>query len=191
MGQIINPGMASGGSFDENGTYPNMTVGNATHAVSADSATNAGHATTADSATNATNATSADSATKATQDGNGNNIASTYATKDEMPKTIYAGTLASSTVSTYAIYFFSTLQVQNAVALASNLYSRGYRDVDEAYPASGYWEGNIIVGLYAKSAGVTSRTLYAYGISGATPTPLEIPINDEETKNIVWHSLLS
>lgn len=55
MGQIINPGMASGGGFDENGTYPNLTVGNATHAVSADSAT------------------------KATQDGNGNNIASTYA----------------------------------------------------------------------------------------------------------------
>ena len=24
MGQIINPGMASGGGFDENGTYPNM-----------------------------------------------------------------------------------------------------------------------------------------------------------------------
>lgn len=136
-------------------------------------------------------ATTADSATKATQDGNGNNIASTYATKDEMPKTIYAGTLASSTVSTYAIYFFSTLQMQNVRALASNLYSRGYGDVDEAYPASGYWDGNIIVGLYAKSAGGISRTLYAYGIGGATPTPLEIPINDEETKNIVWRSLLS
>lgn len=26
MGQIINPGMASGGGFDENGTYPNLTV---------------------------------------------------------------------------------------------------------------------------------------------------------------------
>lgn len=79
-----------------------MTVGNATHAVSADSATNAGHATTADSATNAANATnaasadyatsagsastathavSADSATKATQDGLGRNIANTYALK--------------------------------------------------------------------------------------------------------------
>ena len=72
MSQIINPGTASGGGFDENGTYPNMTVGNATHATSADSATNAtnaGHADSADSATNATNATSA------TNDGLGRNIA--------------------------------------------------------------------------------------------------------------------
>ena len=55
-----------------NGTYPNMTVGNASNA------TNAGHAETADGATNA------DSATKATQDGSGNNIVDTYATKTEL-----------------------------------------------------------------------------------------------------------
>lgn len=41
-------------------------------------ATESGHAETVDSATHAT---SADSATKATQDGNGNNIVNTYATK--------------------------------------------------------------------------------------------------------------
>ena len=100
----------------QTGTYPSMTVGNASNA------TNAGHAETADSATNATNATnaslatsatnvigqiagknistifeadgttakeathaaSADSATKATQDGSGNPIADTYATKTEL-----------------------------------------------------------------------------------------------------------
>ena len=33
MSQIINPGTASGGGFDENGTYPNMTVGEATKAT--------------------------------------------------------------------------------------------------------------------------------------------------------------
>ena len=55
-----------------NGTYPNMTVGNATNA------------TNATNAANAENATSAASATKATQDGSGNNIASTYATKTEL-----------------------------------------------------------------------------------------------------------
>ena len=55
-----------------NGTYPSMTVGNASNA------TNAGHAETADGATNA------DSATKATQDGSGNNIVDTYATKTEL-----------------------------------------------------------------------------------------------------------
>ena len=55
-----------------NGTYPNMTVGNASNA------TNAGHAETAGGAANA------DSATKATQDGSGNNIVDTYATKTEL-----------------------------------------------------------------------------------------------------------
>ena len=68
----------------QSGTYPNITAGNATHAASADTATNATnatHATTADSATTAANATNA---TKATQDGNGNNIVDTYATKTEL-----------------------------------------------------------------------------------------------------------
>ena len=54
------------------GTYPGMTVGNATNAVNATNATNA------------ENATSAASATKATQDGSGNVIANTYATKTEV-----------------------------------------------------------------------------------------------------------
>ena len=85
--------LAEAGQFDPNGTYPNLTAGNATnagHATTADSATNAAsadYATSAGSAstaTNATHATSADSATKATQDGQGRNIASTYALKSEV-----------------------------------------------------------------------------------------------------------
>lgn len=67
--------LAAAGQFDPNGTYPNLTAGKATHAQSADNATNA---------TNATHATSADSATKATQDGQGRNIADTYALKSEV-----------------------------------------------------------------------------------------------------------
>lgn len=55
---------------DTNGTYPDMTVGNATNA------TNAASATTAETATNATHATNAD---KATSDVEGNAILSTYA----------------------------------------------------------------------------------------------------------------
>lgn len=72
----------------QNGTYPNITAGNATHAASADTATNATnatHATTADSATTATNATNATNATKATQDGNSRNIVNTYAEKVQLP----------------------------------------------------------------------------------------------------------
>lgn len=58
----IEQDIEAAGNFDPNGTYPNLTAGDATHAASADAAT------------------------KATQDGNGNNIASTYATKSEIKK---------------------------------------------------------------------------------------------------------
>lgn len=65
---------------DTNGTYPNMTVGNAANATTAQRATTAASATTAETATNATNATHATSADKATSDIEGNAILSTYAT---------------------------------------------------------------------------------------------------------------
>lgn len=55
-----------------NGTYPNMTVGNATNATNAQ---------TAQSANTATSATAAQTATKALQDGNGDVIADTYLKK--------------------------------------------------------------------------------------------------------------
>lgn len=60
---------ALNGKANTSGTYPNLTVGKATNA---------------DKATNATNATNAANATKATQDGDGNVIKSTYATKNEL-----------------------------------------------------------------------------------------------------------
>ena len=67
------------------GSYPNMTVGNATHATNADNATNAVNAD------NATHADSADSAVKATQDGNGDNIAATYAKQNGTYPNLTAG----------------------------------------------------------------------------------------------------
>lgn len=67
------------------GNYPNMTVGNATHATNADNATNAVNAD------NATHADSADSAAKATQDGNGDNIAATYAKQNGTYPNLTAG----------------------------------------------------------------------------------------------------
>lgn len=60
-----------------------VVVKEAEHAETADSATNATNATNANHATSADSATTAGSATKATQDGNGNNIASTYETKTD------------------------------------------------------------------------------------------------------------
>lgn len=59
----------------------------ADHATAADSATNATHANSADNATTASSANTAKtaaSATNATNDGNGKNIANTYATKAEL-----------------------------------------------------------------------------------------------------------
>ena len=106
--------LAQAGGFDAAGTYPSLRAGEAAHADSADTAdsasyaqsagsaataTNAAHADSADTAdsasyaqsagsaataTNAAHADSADTATKATQDGSGNNIAATYATKSEL-----------------------------------------------------------------------------------------------------------
>lgn len=109
MGQIINPGMASGGGFDENGTYPNLTVGNATHAVSADSAT------------------------KATQDGNGNNIASTYAKKSELPDgDIYAIVMNDSA---QLLTFIAPRTFTTITALKNWLIQKGCTSNQSCYPA--------------------------------------------------------
>ncbi len=64
--------VAGAGNFDAAGTYPDLTAGEASHAASADSAANAANATYAASAGSAAN------------DGAGNNIAATYATKSEL-----------------------------------------------------------------------------------------------------------
>ena len=79
--------LAQAGGFDAAGTYPSLRAGEAAHAESADTADRASYAQSAGSAATATNAAhadSADTATKATQDGSGNNIAATYATKSEL-----------------------------------------------------------------------------------------------------------
>lgn len=79
--------LAQAGGFDAAGTYPSLRAGEAAHADSADMADSASYAQSAGSAATATNAAhadSADTATKATQDGSGNNIAATYATKSEL-----------------------------------------------------------------------------------------------------------
>ncbi len=79
--------LAQAGGFDAAGTYPSLRAGEAAHADSADTADSASYAQSAGSAATATNAVhadSADTATKATQDGSGNNIAATYATKSEL-----------------------------------------------------------------------------------------------------------
>jgi hypothetical protein len=65
-GAVISSKMKNGAVTASKLNVAGVTVPNALHARTADSATNATHATTADSATNATHATNADSATNAT-----------------------------------------------------------------------------------------------------------------------------
>lgn len=68
--------LAAAGQFDPNGTYPNLTAGDATHAASADAAT------------------------KASQDVNGNDIVATYATKAENAAKLDAPTVEQFSVPT-------------------------------------------------------------------------------------------
>ena len=68
--------LAAAGQFDPNGTYPNLTAGNATHAANADAAT------------------------KASQDASGNDIVATYATKTENAVKLDAPTVEQFSIPT-------------------------------------------------------------------------------------------
>ena len=70
--------------FIENGSYPDLVAGTSNFALQADQAAYASSTASAEFAEAASHADSADSATKATQDGQGRNIANTYATKSEL-----------------------------------------------------------------------------------------------------------
>lgn len=131
-----------------NGTYPNMTVGNAT---------------------NAENATSAASATKATQDGSGNNIASTYATKTELTEGLagkqptgnyalqtgtYVGmTVGNATNAENAEHATSADSATNATNANHATSADSATDAQAATQAERDFDGNIIPDTYAKQSG--------------------------------------
>ena len=175
--------LAAAGQFDPNGTYPNLTAGEATHAQSADTATSAGHATSADSAANATNAghansadsaTNATNATSATNDGLGRNIANTYVLKGEegWGLNLYACTISFST--TAAIYFCYPYQIFSFDIddIANDLYRKGMRSISQAFPVAGIEPGGgQVVGMYSKNR--SSITLAV--ITGAQLTEMSLP----------------
>ena len=163
-----------------------MSVGEATHATSADSATNATnavHANSADSATNATNAVHADSAdsatnatnaTSATNDGLGRNIANTYVLKGEegWGLNLYACTISFSTAA--AIYFCYPYRIFSFDIddIANDLYSKGMRSISQAFPVAGIEPGGgQVVGMYSKNR--SSITLAV--ITGAQLTEMSLP----------------
>lgn len=73
--------LTAAGGFDAGGTYPNLTAGEAAHAETADTASSAAYAASAGSSDSAAYA---EMAGGAVSDGIGNNIAATYATKEEL-----------------------------------------------------------------------------------------------------------
>ena len=177
--------LAAAGQFDPNGTYPNLTAGEATHAQSADTATSAGHATSADSAANATNAghansadsaTNATNATSATNDGLGQNIANTYVPKGEegWGLNLYACTISFSTTATAAIYFCYPYKIFSFDIddIANDLYRKGMRSISRAFPVAGIEPGGgQVVGMYSKNS--SSITLAV--ITGAQLTEMSLP----------------
>ena len=133
-----------------NGTYPNMTVGNATNAVNATNATNA------------ENATSAASATKATQDGSGNNIASTYATKTELTE----GLTGKQPTGNYALQngTYPDMTVGNATNAVNATNAESATSAASATKATQDGAGNVIADTYATKTEVTE------GLAGKQPT---------------------
>ncbi len=135
---------AGGGNFDGNGTYPNLSVGQATHAASADNAAHADSADTATTATNAAHADSADTATtatsaasavKASQDGSGNDIAATYVKQSDVQ--------------------LSLQQLQNGTIVVGR--------------ATGDASGNDIAATYATKAELGSAGGGSFNASGSYP----------------------
>ena len=187
--------LAAAGQFDPNGTYPNLTAGEATHAQSADTATSAGHATSADSAANATNAghansadsaTNATNATSATNDGLGRNIVNTYALKSEVGNNDFVTyyTIVNPSSLTDRIYF-SYEASESFHRINDLLYDMriNYYSLEGGVAASGYWDGQIVVGLYVdKSTGIPG-TLKAYCIGGTNLQTSTVTISSSNKLN--------
>lgn len=135
----------SGGSAQTVSIGKPATAGTADHAKTADSATKADSATSATNASHATRADSATSATKATQDADGNNIASTYATKSQVS------------------------------ALSSALVYRGTVDAKYALPTKNVKIGDVYVvaaaGIFAGQTCEAGDMIIAQTASNAEGTP--------------------
>lgn len=188
----------------QNGTYPNMTVGNATQAGSA---------------------------TKATQDGNGNNISATYATASEVsaletqiagkytkPSTGIPESDLSEAVQTklnsgggslynhnitvrrygYCFHFSIVVSDPNPVTMASTiigmLATSGYDSQGDSYnikAATGLItpDGSLELLVSGIQANMIQNVLYAFGTEMGDTTSyhewVEIPIDDSETQEII------
>ena len=144
------------GSFNASGTYPNLTAGEATHADSADTATSAASATNATNATNAVNATN---------DGAGNNIAATYATKAELAAGGGSSFNASGT--------YPNLTAGSAQNV-SDLYVHYIHGVDTRGGSTLciYWNAVIVTGSSAAVSSLTGAYLRGLGYAVGESFPI-------------------
>lgn len=162
--------LAQAGGFDAAGTYPSLRAGEAAHADSADMADSASYAQSAGSAATATNAAhadSADTATKATQDGSGNNIAATYATKSELAAS-GGGSGGFDASGTYPE--LTAGKAQNV----ETLYAHYLHGVDTR-GGSGqyiYWNTVIVSGEAAAIEEITAADLRAMGYEEGDSFPI-------------------
>ena len=162
--------LAQAGGFDAAGTYPSLRAGEAAHADSADTADSASYAQSAGSAATATNAAhadSADTATKASQDGSGNNIAATYATKSELAAS-GGGSGGFDASGTYPE--LTAGKAQNV----ETLYAHYLHGVDTR-GGSGqyiYWNTVIVSGEAAAIEEITAADLRAMGYEEGDSFPI-------------------
>ena len=143
--------VAAAGGFREDGTYPDLTAGEASHASSADSASRAVYATDAGSAD---------------KDGAGNNIASTYATKAELAASGGSGNFDAS--GTYPNLTAGSAQNVSA------LYVHYLHGVDTR-GGSGqcvYWNAVIVTESSATIGSLTGAYLRGLGYAVGESFPL-------------------
>ena len=160
-----------------NGTTPVAKATAADSATNATNATNAGYATSAGSATNATNATN---------DGLGRNIVNTYALKSEVGNDEFVTyyTIVNPSSLTDRIYFsYEASESFYSISGLARDMRKNYYSLEGGVAASGYWDGQIVVGLYVdKSTGIPG-TLKAYCIGGTNLQTSTVTISSSNKLN--------
>lgn len=112
-------GSAGGGSFNASGSYPDLVAGTANFALQADQAV---YASSAGSAEFAEIAFQADAATS---DGLGNNIAETYATKEELAAAAVSAASVPAAVSAASVPAAASASVPGSAVGKDSLFAEG------------------------------------------------------------------
>lgn len=112
-------------------------------------------------------ATAADSATNATNDAQGRNIASTYALKSEVGTKKYNHFITikiedDNTAHVFMLLYKTTQssKFQTVDQLYDEFNSKGFTSENAIYPASGQYQGQMIIGCYVSTSTIGTGTTY-------------------------------